>query len=117
METFFANPFALLCLVGLTTITLCILAIPRLFGLFKTNSFTGRVRSMNRIDEDRAITLQLESLSGSGVRTFVAPDPLGEEIERLLFSYRQNRQPVVMTVEFDPRDGVTLTGYSIIKQP
>ena len=73
--------------------------------------------SANRDWDNNLVVLSVESLSGSGTRTFQAPDPLGEEIERLLLTYRRNRQLIIMTIVYDPRDGVTITSYALLTQP
>ena len=75
------------------------------------------MKSANRDWVNSVVTLSVESLSGSGTRTFQAWDPLGEEIERLLLTYRRTRQPVIVTMSYDPGDGVTITSYSIVTQP
>ena len=75
------------------------------------------MKSANRDWVNSVVTLSVESLSGSGTRTFQAWDPLGEEIEWRLLTYRRNRQPVIMTIVYDPRDGVTITSYALLTQP
>jgi hypothetical protein len=117
MQTLLTNPFAAACLAAVAVFLIALLAVPRLLGLFKTNSFTGRVKSLNRDWINGVVTLSVESLAGSGTRTFQAWDPLGEELERVLLTYRRTQQRVLITVVYDPSDGISIMSYSIITQP
>jgi hypothetical protein len=111
------NPL-LTCGISAASIAIVILVvrtIAGLSGMFKTNSFTGKVTSANRDWTTNEVMLSITALSGSGTRTFRAGDPLALEIEMLIVSYRREQQSFVITVEFDPRDGVSMLGYSIMK--
>jgi len=114
MPSVLTDPFALVCATLLATIILALLAVPRLFGLFKKNSFTGRVEAIyNDMLNDRVL-VRIRSLDASELRTFEAPYPLGEEIERRLITYRREQRHVTITVVYNPADGVTVTDYTIV---
>ena len=103
-------------LAGVMLVTIIVRSIAGLFGMFKTNSFTGKVKSAHRDWTTNEVLISIAALSGSGTRTFRAGDPLALEIEMLIVSYRREQQPFIITVEFDPRDGVSIIGYSIVKE-
>jgi hypothetical protein len=105
-----------LLVIGIMLITIIVRTIAGLFGMFKTNSFTGKVKSAHRDWTTNEVLISIAALSGSGTRTFRAGDPLALEIEMLIVSYRREQQPFIITVEFDPRDGVSIIGYSIVKE-
>lgn len=100
---------------GVVFVVVIVRTLACLFGMFKTNSFTGKVTSAHRDWTTDEVSISIAALSGSGTRTFKASDPLALEIETLLVGYRRERRSFVLTVEFDPRDGTTITQYSITK--
>jgi hypothetical protein len=105
MPSLLTNPFALSIVALLATIILVLLVIPRLFGLFKQNSFTGRPESTyNDMLNDR-VRIRIRSLDASELRTFEAPNPLGEEIERRLFAYRREQRQITITVVYNHHHG------------
>ena len=105
-----------LLLTGIVLVTVIVRSIAGLFGMFKTNSFTGKIRTAHRDWTTNEVLISIAALSGSGTRTFRAGDPLAEEIEMLIVGYRRQQQPFIITVEFDPGDGVTIISYSFVKE-
>ena len=114
MPSFLTDPFALACAALLAALIFAVLAIPRLFSLFKQNSFTGQVTAANRDFEDNLLILDIQSLDGRTIRTFYASGSLGDEIERRLIAYRRERRNVTVTVVYDPSDSVTITEYTMV---
>jgi hypothetical protein len=72
---------------------------------------TGTPVSFNR-DMYQQLILTLKAKSGTYV--FVAYGELADRLETTLFTYRQQKRAITITVQYDPSDGQTILSFSIV---
>lgn len=106
-------PYTATCALFISLIIIVMIGIPRLFGMFQKNTVTGKVLQFNRTSEGNLLLI-IESSTQSGQYTFIAYPPLAGQLETYIFTQRLQQRSVVLTIEYDPKDGQTVVNFSAI---
>lgn len=80
--------------------------------LFDPNTITGTAISFHRNFEDNGLSVTIREANNTDT-TLLVYDGLADQIERVLFERRRRRQPVTLTLAFNPATG-TVTNFSVI---